>query len=87
MFSCKQATERMSASLDGKLSLSQRIGLRLHLLMCKFCSRCWSQLNIVRDATHRCSEHPELIDFRPEKTLSQQACDRIKRLLRQNTHS
>ena len=83
MYSCKQATELMSASLDGKLSLYQRFALKLHLMMCKLCSRCWSQLLFVQDAMHRCSEKAEEIDFISDQSLSPEACERIKNSLRE----
>ncbi len=82
MFSCKRATELMSASLDTKLSLYQRFALKMHLLMCKLCSRCWKQMLFVRDAMHTCSERAEEIDFMPDHSLPPEACDRIKNALK-----
>lgn len=82
MFSCKRATELMSASLDTKLSLYQRSALKMHLLMCKLCSRCWKQMLFVRDAMHTCSERAEEIDFMPDHSLPPEACDRIKNALK-----
>ena len=87
MYSCKQATELMSTSLDGELSLSQRFGLRLHLFMCKLCSRCWKQMLLIRDAMHNWSERLEDIDFISEQSLSPEACDRIKNSLRQHKNA
>ncbi len=86
MFSCKQATERMSTSLDGELSLYRRLALRLHLMMCKFCSRCWQQMLFLRKAMHTCSERSEEIDFMPEHSLSSEACERIKNTLKEQHH-
>ncbi len=87
MYSCKQATELMSLSLDGKLSLYQRVALKIHLLMCKFCSRCWKQLLFVRDAVHKCSERAEEMDIMPEHSLSAEACERIKNALKEESPS
>ena len=87
MYSCKQATELMSASLDGKLSLYQRFALKLHLMMCKLCSRCWSQLLFVKEAMHKCSEKTEEIDFISDQSLSPEACERIKNLLQEQKNS
>ena len=86
MLSCKQATELMSASLDGNLSLYQRFALKLHLIMCKLCSRCWTQLLFVKDAMQKCSEKAEEIDFMPDQSLSPEACDRIKSSLKEHNH-
>ena len=81
MYSCKQATELMSLSLDSKLSLYQRVVLKMHLLMCKLCSRCWRQMLFVRDAVHKCSERTEETDFMTGYSLSPEACERIKKSL------
>ena len=82
MYSCKQATELMSLSLDSKLSFYQRLALKLHLLMCKLCSRCWSQMLFVREAVHKCSERTEETDFMTGHSLSPEACERIKKYLK-----
>jgi predicted anti-sigma-YlaC factor YlaD len=37
MMNCKEATQLMSQDLDRKLSLVERFGLQLHLLICKGC--------------------------------------------------
>ena len=87
MYSCKQATELMSASLDGKLSLYQRFALKLHLLMCKLCSRCWTQLLFLKDSMQKCSEKAEEIDFISDQSLSPEACERIKNYLREHKHT
>ena len=46
MISCKQLSELSSDYLDGNLTLAQRLSVRLHTLMCKYCRRFLSQLNI-----------------------------------------
>ena len=38
----------MSESIDRKLPFHQRIGIRIHLLMCKFCLRYERQLKFLR---------------------------------------
>ena len=83
MFSCEQATEIMSASLDGKLSVFQRLSLKIHLLMCKLCSRCWRQMLFLRNAMRKCSERTEEIDFMSDHLLSEEACERIKNSLKE----
>ena len=85
MYSCKQATELMSLSLDGKLSLYQLAALKMHLFLCKLCSRCWKQMLFVKDAVHQCSERAEEIDFMPDRSLSPEACERIKNALKEES--
>ena len=81
MFSCERATELISASLDSKLSLYQRMGLKVHLLMCELCSRCWQQMLFLRNTMLKCAERAEEIDFMPDHSLSEEACERIKNSL------
>ena len=83
MYSCKEATELMSLSLDGKLSLYQLVGLRMHLFMCKLCPRCWEQILFVRDAVHRCSELADEIGFMLDHSLTPEASERIKKSVRE----
>lgn len=39
MWSCKDVSERASDRLEGRLTLRERIGLRVHLAMCVHCRR------------------------------------------------
>lgn len=59
MFNCKKVTRLVSESLDRKLSLDQRMGMRIHLMMCKFCSRYQEQLFFLRKTARRYSESSE----------------------------
>ena len=77
--SCREAARLQSLALDYKLSLRQRLGLRLHLFLCKWCGRYGEQLRFLRRAAR---EHPErLADSGPPK-LSNEARARIKHSLR-----
>ena len=49
MYDCKEVTRMVSESLDRKLPFHQRMGIRVHLFMCKFCSRYRKQLLILRE--------------------------------------
>ena len=83
MFSCERATALISESMDGKLSLYHRFALRMHLLMCKFCSRCWQQVFFLRNTMDKCCDRTEEIDFMPGHSLSEEACVRIKNYLKE----
>lgn len=80
MLSCKEVTHLVSESLDRKLPLWQRLMVRLHLLMCKFCSRFQRQMFFLRDAVRQHSGTDDL-----EETsfpgLSPEARERIKQTL------
>ena len=53
MLSCRQATELMSQEQDRRLSLAERLGLRLHVLICAACGNYRRQMGILRDACRR----------------------------------
>src|SRR5258708_10164086 len=75
---CRDAARLQSEALDTKLSPSKRFGLRMHLLVCKWCRRYGRQLRFLR---HAAQEHCEnLTDAVPQK-LSDEARERIKQRL------
>jgi hypothetical protein len=76
--SCREASRLQSEALDKKLSLFQRIGLSLHLLICKWCRRYGRQIRFLRCAAH---EHPENLSEAVPQKLSPEARERIKRRL------
>ena len=76
MFNRKEVTRMVSESLDRKLPLHQRMGIRIHLLMCKFCSRYRRQLLILREAMRFQAKYGE--DTEPSLTLPPEARERIK---------
>jgi len=53
MKQCKDITRLVSESLDRKLSLVERIQVRVHLWMCTGCTRFEKQLQFMRRALHR----------------------------------
>src|SRR6266576_7264137 len=77
---CKEAVRLQSEALDHKLPLLQQIGLRLHLLICKWCRRYAKQIKTLHCAAH---EHPDRIPESGSQTLSTAARERIKQRLQQ----
>lgn len=47
MMDCREATELMSRARDEKLTLGQRMGLRLHTLICAGCRRTGEQFELI----------------------------------------
>jgi hypothetical protein len=76
MFNCKKVTQLLSESLDRNLPLYQRMGMRIHLMMCKFCSRYKEQLLFLRKTARLYSESSEDSDLSVQ--LSSEAGKRIK---------
>lgn len=50
---CKNATALMSQGMDRSLDASERVGLRVHTLMCTGCRNYRSQLKVLRDAARQ----------------------------------
>ncbi|MCP3898481.1 MAG: zf-HC2 domain-containing protein [Desulfobacteraceae bacterium] len=50
VFNCKDVSSLISRSLDKKLPLSTRLGIKFHLMMCKLCRRYEKQLLIIHAA-------------------------------------
>ncbi len=51
MLSCKEVAERASALIDGELSGWGALQMRLHLVMCKGCSRFIEQIRATDQLT------------------------------------
>ena len=78
MFPCKEMSRLISQLLDRKLPFHLRLGVRIHLLYCDFCSRYAKQITLMRNAARRLST--EGVEM-GSSSLSQQARESIKRSL------
>ena len=76
---CREAARAQSELLDHSLPLPRRIGLRLHLWVCKWCRRYGRQIRFLRAAARERS--PQLAEAVPG-TLPEAARQRIKQRLR-----
>ncbi len=82
MLSCKDVTQLLSESMDASLPIGKRIGVRLHLLICKFCLRYKRQLLLIRETVRRIVAAEESSGESPVETLSEEAKERIRKSLR-----
>ncbi len=73
---CKGAVRLQSEALDHPLTCLQRIGLRVHLVLCIWCARYGKQIKFLRTAAQKCEQ-----DYAPNPSLSDEARARIKRTL------
>jgi hypothetical protein len=80
LLTCREAARAQSEQLDHPLPRSTRIGLRLHLLICKWCRRYGRQIEFLRHVAH---EHPEKFTEADVRKLSDDARRRIKQQLNQ----
>ncbi len=88
MLNCKEASELASISIDRKLTLSERLSLKIHLLLCANCTNFYGQISLLHKAArafvknrtsggHDC-ENPECEKF----CLSDEARQRIHQALK-----
>jgi len=78
---CREVVRILSQSMDSKLSLTMRIKLRLHYLICAWCQRYEKQLHELRKIA---SSVPDHVDEFSQDTLSSTAKERMKEALREN---
>jgi hypothetical protein len=78
---CREATRAQSEELEAPLSPARRLGLFLHLLLCKWCRRYGRQIRFLRDAAR---EHGEALAGSAPQSLSPSARQRLKRRLLEN---
>lgn len=85
MYTCKEVAELTSQSFDHTLSLRQKIGMYLHLSMCKFCSRHKKQMAFLKQLLDLNKKQPDTIHH--SVNLSETKKEEIKRSIREHTHS
>jgi ribosomal protein L34E len=83
MLSCKDVTRLISESMDRSLPLGKRIGVRVHLLICKFCARYERQLHQIREKVRHLVATEERPGEPYGETLSEKAREHIRRSLQQ----
>jgi hypothetical protein len=81
MLSCKDVTQLLSESMDRSLPLGKRIGVRLHLLICKLCARYERQLLQIRETVRRLVGTEETAEGPLGEPLSEGAKERIRKSL------
>ena len=59
MYSCEQASKLSSRAMEEPLTLSERMLLRMHLMMCERCTNFARQIEFLRRAS---SKMPEVLE-------------------------
>src|ERR1044072_5676313 len=76
---CQQTVEKISRSMERRLTLRERINLKLHLWICAWCQWYLEHLHIIREtARARANDVP---DAQSGPGLSNDARERIRRRL------
>ena len=78
---CQQAVEVISQSFERRLSLRERVTLKLHLWICVWCQWYLEHLTIMRNSMREKGVETPEMDFPSAPTLSSEARERMKRRL------
>jgi hypothetical protein len=78
---CQQTVEKISQSMERKLTIREQISVKLHLWICSWCQWYMEHLEIIHDAA--LAKGAASSDLQPASTpaLSAEARERIKRRL------
>lgn len=66
MVSCKETTQRLSEAKDRKLSLSEKLQLKMHLAMCGNCRNFSKQMDFLRATCKRYTDKRTPDERRPD---------------------
>lgn len=77
--SCNEIVQSISNSMERPPSLRQRLSIRLHLLICKWCFRYQKQIRFIHNIL---GDNPEKVGETAPGALSPEAQERIKQALR-----
>ena len=82
MFRCNDVSKKVSQGMDTPQPLGTRMMIRMHLWMCRHCSRVYRQLHQLRQMSRH--NHADAADCPPDlpDALSPEARERIKAKLR-----
>ena len=80
MYNCKEVSELVSESLDRALPFYQRMLIRMHLLMCRYCTRVKEQFEAIRAASRYEELHGKELDA--SRSLSKDGKERLKEFLK-----
>lgn len=79
MLTCKEASQLVSGTLDRRLRLTERLALRVHLLICDACARFAMQARFLRRAARVAGDDGRML---PEIRLPAAARERLVQVLR-----
>jgi hypothetical protein len=77
--SCRHASRLQSEALDRPLSRWERLGLSIHLMLCRMCRRYGRQLRVLQEVSQAQARQQPGLD---EKSLQPSSRERMKAALR-----
>lgn len=82
MRTCKEVAARLSQGLEEPIPMGERMMLRFHMMMCKYCARYFEQIRVLRDLARgydACEMDPQI----ENQCLSPEARERISQVVDQ----
>jgi len=79
MITCKEATFLISKEQQDKLSFAEKMQLKFHLLMCKYCRRFADQMNFMTKAIRKMKERVD--EKGVDITMSEEQKQRLSKKL------
>lgn len=83
MISCRESSKLMSESMDRELSFQESLRLKIHLFMCKACSRIMKQIVGLSKLMMEYAKNP-FVTGSQFAGLSKEAKENIKRKIKKN---
>ncbi len=77
--SCRMATKLASDACERKLSLGERLRMRLHILMCASCKKCEREIHMLREILSLLRLRPEAEDAALSEKDRQRICAALKK--------
>jgi hypothetical protein len=81
MLSCKEVSRLVSESLDRKLPFWQRMGVWIHLSLCRLCRGFRKDLQKLRSAARQHADDIKMDASEPNSALSVEARERMQHAL------
>lgn len=85
--SCREMVPVMSQSLDRSLTFRERFEMKLHIFICAWCERYMKQIDQMRKAIRLKAESDAKDETHSSSALSDDARERLKQALKQNTNN
>lgn len=86
MPNCQEVSLLTSRAMDEKISLKEQVGLKMHLLVCKWCRRYSKQVNLIRDIVRQQASRVKSTKSQTGANLSPGARDRIEKVLKDGSN-
>lgn len=72
---CNRISELVSESMDADTGVTRRIGIKFHIMMCRYCARYEKQLHTIRDTIKTSVDESSDVSLQP---MSDQKKKQIK---------